>query len=48
MGGNRMVATVVTVAEVADLDRSLTLYRDGFGVELRPGGSSGDARRARP
>jgi predicted enzyme related to lactoylglutathione lyase len=31
MDGNRMVATVV---EVADLDRSLTLYRDAFGIEL--------------
>src|SRR6476661_3570587 len=32
----------IVVFEVADLDRSLALYRDGFGVELTPGESGGD------
>jgi predicted enzyme related to lactoylglutathione lyase len=30
---NRLVAVVI---EVADLDRSAALYRDGFGVPLKP------------
>jgi predicted enzyme related to lactoylglutathione lyase len=30
---NRLVAVVI---EVADLDRSAALYRDGFGVALKP------------
>ena len=32
-GTNRLVAVVL---EVADLDRSAALYRDGFGVPLKP------------
>lgn len=32
-GSNRLVAVVI---EVADLDRSAALYRDGFGVSLKP------------
>ena len=30
---NRLIAVVI---EVADLDRSAALYRDGFGVPLKP------------
>ena len=39
---NRLVAVVV---EVADLDRSATLFRDGFGVPLKePDDHAGDDR----
>jgi predicted enzyme related to lactoylglutathione lyase len=32
--GRRLVAVIL---EVSDLDRSTALYRDGFGLDLRPG-----------
>jgi predicted enzyme related to lactoylglutathione lyase len=36
---NRLVAVVI---EVSDLDRSLKLYRDGFGLDLHVGDHRGD------
>jgi predicted enzyme related to lactoylglutathione lyase len=42
MASNRLVAVVI---EVADLDRSAALYRDGFGVALKdPDDHAGDDR----
>jgi catechol 2,3-dioxygenase-like lactoylglutathione lyase family enzyme len=38
---SRLVAVVL---EVADLDRSAQLYRDGFGVDLHPSDHGGDDR----
>jgi predicted enzyme related to lactoylglutathione lyase len=38
---NRLVAVVI---EVSDLDRSLVLYRDGFGLDLRVDDHEGDDR----
>jgi predicted enzyme related to lactoylglutathione lyase len=37
----RMVAVIL---QVADLDRSTVLYRDAFGVDLRPGDNQADDR----
>ena len=33
-GGRRLVAVIL---EVSDLERSVSLYRDGFRLDLRPG-----------
>jgi len=42
MTSNRLVAVVI---EVADLDRSAALYRDGFGIPLKePDDHAGDDR----
>jgi predicted enzyme related to lactoylglutathione lyase len=35
---------VAVVLEVADLDRSMALYRDGFGVDFHVGDHEGDDR----
>ena len=35
---------VAVILEVADLDRSAALYRDAFGVDLRPGDNHVDDR----
>ncbi len=37
----RLVAVILAVS---DLDRSTTLYRDAFGVDLHPGDNGGDDR----
>jgi predicted enzyme related to lactoylglutathione lyase len=39
---NRLVAVVI---EVADLDRAVALYRDGFGVALKPPDDHGSGDR---
>jgi predicted enzyme related to lactoylglutathione lyase len=39
--GGRLVAVIL---EVSDLDRSETLYRDGFGLDLNPGDNGVDDR----
>ncbi len=36
---------VAVILEVADLDRSTDLYRDGFGLDLRPGDNDLDDDR---
>lgn len=38
---NRLVAVIV---EVSDLERSTTLYRDAFGIDLHPGDNGVDDR----
>jgi len=35
---------VAVILEVSDLDRSVALYRDGFGVDLHPGDNAVDDR----
>ena len=39
-----MVRPVLVVFEVADLGRSVALYRDGFGIDLHVGDHGGDDR----
>ena len=40
MGRTRRLVAVIL--SVSDLDRSTTLYRDAFGVDLHPGDNGGD------
>jgi predicted enzyme related to lactoylglutathione lyase len=42
MGEERRLVAVIV--EVTDLDSSITLYRDAFGVDLRPGDNEVDDR----
>jgi len=42
MSGTRRLVAVIL--EVSDLQRSTTLYRDGFGLDLHPGDNGGDDR----
>lgn len=39
--GRRLVAVIL---EVSDLERSVALYRDGFGLDLHPGDNAVDDR----
>ena len=40
-GDRRLVAVIL---EVSDLERSVSLYRDGFGLDLRPGDNAVEDR----
>jgi predicted enzyme related to lactoylglutathione lyase len=40
-GARRLVAVIL---EVSDLERSVSLYRDGFGLDLRPGDNAVEDR----
>ena len=42
MTGNRRLVAVIL--EVSDLERSVVLYRDGFGLDLHPGDNAVDDR----
>jgi len=41
VSGRRLVAVIL---EVSDLDRSMTLYREAFGLDLHPGDNGVDDR----